>query len=168
MEAVVRHVWQGGGDANDTARLAALTERFPPAPDPNRRFAPTTAGSACTPRCTKRMCGRLAASQIAAASLESTLPAWPSLRYGAARKAETMHASNPIASSLRAQWWALKLHAWHAALFPTGYSGMTKIRVGSYREHGVPIQPKSGSYPVAGSPVGGLNGPNVGAILSRT
>jgi DNA primase len=33
---------------------------------------------------------------------------------------------------------------------------------------GGPIDPKSGSYPVAGSPVGGLNGPRVGAILSLT
>jgi len=28
-----------------------------------------------------------------------------------------------------------RLHAWQAALFPTGYSGMTRIRVGGYREH---------------------------------
>ena len=33
-----------------------------------------------------------------------------------------------------------RLHAWHAALFPTGYSGMTKIRVGGYREHAEPMQ----------------------------
>ena len=37
-----------------------------------------------------------------------------------------------------------RLHAWHAALFPTGYSGMTKIRVGGYREHGEPMQIVSG------------------------
>ena len=30
------------------------------------------------------------------------------------------------------------------------------------------LQPKSGSYPVAGSQVGGLNGARVGAILSLT
>ena len=30
------------------------------------------------------------------------------------------------------------------------------------------IDPKSGSYPVAGSASGGLNGPSVGAILSLT
>ena len=29
-------------------------------------------------------------------------------------------------------------------------------------------QPKSGSYPVAGRPIGGLNGPIVGAIFSLT
>ena len=29
-EAVLRHVWQGGGDANDAARLAALTEELAP------------------------------------------------------------------------------------------------------------------------------------------
>ena len=37
-----------------------------------------------------------------------------------------------------------RLHAWHGALFPTGYSGMTKIRVGGYREHGEPMQIVSG------------------------
>lgn len=37
-----------------------------------------------------------------------------------------------------------RLHAWHAALFPTGYSGMMKIRVGGYREHGEPMQIVSG------------------------
>ena len=29
-EAVLRHVWQGGGDANDAARLAALTHELSP------------------------------------------------------------------------------------------------------------------------------------------
>jgi Fic family protein len=33
-----------------------------------------------------------------------------------------------------------RLQAWQAALFPTGYSGMTKIRVGGYREHAEPMQ----------------------------
>jgi len=33
-EAVLRHVWQGGGDANDAARLAALTQRLAPHRDP--------------------------------------------------------------------------------------------------------------------------------------
>jgi Fic family protein len=37
-----------------------------------------------------------------------------------------------------------RLYAWHAALFPTGYSGMTKIRVGGYREHADPMQIVSG------------------------
>lgn len=37
-----------------------------------------------------------------------------------------------------------RMYAWHAALFPTGYSGMTKIRVGGYREHGEPMQIVSG------------------------
>lgn len=37
-----------------------------------------------------------------------------------------------------------RLHAWHAALFLTGYSGMTKIRVGGYREHAEPMQIVSG------------------------
>ena len=34
-ETVLRHVWQGGGDANDPARLAALTQQLAPpvAPD---------------------------------------------------------------------------------------------------------------------------------------
>ncbi len=30
------------------------------------------------------------------------------------------------------------------------------------------VQPKSGSYPVAGRPFGGLNGPSAGATLSLT
>ncbi len=33
-----------------------------------------------------------------------------------------------------------RLHAWQAALFPTGYSGMSKIRVGQYRDHAEPMQ----------------------------
>ncbi len=37
-----------------------------------------------------------------------------------------------------------RLHAWQAALFPTGYSGMTKIRVGGYRQHTEPMQIVSG------------------------
>ena len=37
-----------------------------------------------------------------------------------------------------------RLHAWQAALFPTGYSGMRKIRVGAYREHTEPMQIVSG------------------------
>jgi Fic family protein len=37
-----------------------------------------------------------------------------------------------------------RLYAWHAAVFPTGYSGMTKIRVGGYREHVEPMQTVSG------------------------
>jgi len=32
------------------------------------------------------------------------------------------------------------LHGWHAALFPTGRSGIQKIRTGSYREHADPMQ----------------------------
>ena len=37
-----------------------------------------------------------------------------------------------------------RLHAWQAALFPTGFSGMSRIRVGSYREHAEPMQIVSG------------------------
>ena len=37
-----------------------------------------------------------------------------------------------------------RLQAWQAALFPTGFSGMTKIRVGAYREHAEPMQIVSG------------------------
>jgi 2-hydroxychromene-2-carboxylate isomerase len=33
-EAVFRHVWQGGGEANDTTRLAALAQRIEPLRDP--------------------------------------------------------------------------------------------------------------------------------------
>jgi len=34
-EAVLRHVWTGGADANDAQRLAALTAELAPARDPN-------------------------------------------------------------------------------------------------------------------------------------
>lgn len=38
-----------------------------------------------------------------------------------------------------------RLCAWHAALFPTGYSGMTRIRVGAWRDdHTGPMQVVSG------------------------
>lgn len=37
-----------------------------------------------------------------------------------------------------------RLHAWQAALFPTGYSGMSKILVGAYRAHAEPMQIVSG------------------------
>ena len=33
-ELVLRHIWQGGADANDPARLAALTQELAPALDP--------------------------------------------------------------------------------------------------------------------------------------
>lgn len=35
MEAVLRHVWVGGGDPNDPARLAALQTELQPAADPS-------------------------------------------------------------------------------------------------------------------------------------
>jgi 2-hydroxychromene-2-carboxylate isomerase len=35
VEAVMRHVWQGGADVNDPARLQALREQLAPAQDPN-------------------------------------------------------------------------------------------------------------------------------------
>ena len=38
-----------------------------------------------------------------------------------------------------------RLHAWQAALFPTGYSGMRKILVGAYRNHEEPMQIVSGA-----------------------
>ena len=37
-----------------------------------------------------------------------------------------------------------RLFGWHAALFPTGYSGMRKIRVGKWRDPGTPMQVLSG------------------------
>jgi Fic family protein len=37
-----------------------------------------------------------------------------------------------------------RLLAWQAALFPTGYSGMSRIRVGAYRDHAAPMQIVSG------------------------
>lgn len=37
-----------------------------------------------------------------------------------------------------------RLWAWQAALFPTGYSGMTRLRVGAYRRHAEPMQIVSG------------------------
>ena len=37
-----------------------------------------------------------------------------------------------------------RLQGWQAALFPTGFSGMTRILVGAYREHAEPMQIVSG------------------------
>ncbi|PMS18528.1 DUF4172 domain-containing protein [Trinickia dabaoshanensis] len=37
-----------------------------------------------------------------------------------------------------------RMYAWQAALFPTGYSGMSKIVVGAYRRHAEPMQIISG------------------------
>ena len=37
-----------------------------------------------------------------------------------------------------------RLQAWQAALFPTGFSGMSRIRTGAYREHAEPMQIVSG------------------------
>jgi Fic family protein len=39
-----------------------------------------------------------------------------------------------------------RLYAWQAALFPTGYSGMTKVLVGAYRRHTEPMQIVSGRF----------------------
>jgi Fic family protein len=37
-----------------------------------------------------------------------------------------------------------RLHTWQAALFPTGFSGMRRIRAGAYRTHAEPVQIVSG------------------------
>ncbi len=37
-----------------------------------------------------------------------------------------------------------RLHGWQAALFPTGFAGLTKILVGAYRQHAEPMQIASG------------------------
>lgn len=37
-----------------------------------------------------------------------------------------------------------RLQGWQAALFPTGFSGLSKIRVGEYRQHAEPMQIVSG------------------------
>jgi Fic family protein len=37
-----------------------------------------------------------------------------------------------------------RLQAWQAALFPTGFSGMNRIRIGAYRDHAEPMQIVSG------------------------
>jgi len=42
-----------------------------------------------------------------------------------------------------------RLFAWHAALFPTGYSGLAKIRIGDWRDDG------DGPMQVVSGPVGG-------------
>jgi hypothetical protein len=67
----------------------------------------------------KRIVGREAASQIAAASLASFLPVAPWLRYGLTSWAEMMRASRPKPMSLRAQWCALEL-ASMATMQPAG------------------------------------------------
>lgn len=38
-----------------------------------------------------------------------------------------------------------RLQGWQAALFPTGFSGMHRIAVGSYRQHTAPMQIVSGT-----------------------
>ena len=50
----------------------------------------------------------------------------------------SMHCAAPLT--------AQRLFGWHAALFPTGYSGMTKISVGAWRDDATgPMQVVSGS-----------------------
>src|SRR5213593_816084 len=49
----------------------------------------------------------------------------------------TRHYDKPLTTN--------RLFAWHAALFPTGHSGMTKIRTGAWRDDGTgPMQVVSG------------------------
>ncbi|MGW5387400.1 Fic family protein [Nocardia sp. NPDC003963] len=51
----------------------------------------------------------------------------------------TAHHDRPVTAE--------RLHGWHAALFPTGYSGRTRIRIGSWRtDGGGPVQVVSGDY----------------------
>ncbi|MDR0587715.1 MAG: Fic family protein [Burkholderiales bacterium] len=52
----------------------------------------------------------------------------------------TSHSSRPLSQK--------RLFAWHAALFPTGYSGMDKIRVGKWRDD------SSGAMQVVSGPIG--------------
>lgn len=51
-----------------------------------------------------------------------------------------LDATTDAASALAVQ----RLHGWHAALFPTGYSGFTKIRAGTWRGEG-PLRIVSGA-----------------------
>jgi Fic family protein len=39
-----------------------------------------------------------------------------------------------------------RLQSWQAALFPSGFSGMNRIRVGAYRDHAEPMQIVSGRF----------------------
>ena len=77
--------------------------------------------SACTASCpccsavftgTKRMLGREAASQMAAASLASFLPDLPAMRQGVTRCPAIRRASSPSSRSRRATWCAPP-HAFH-------------------------------------------------------
>jgi Fic family protein len=52
----------------------------------------------------------------------------------------TQNANKPLSTS--------RLFAWHAALFPTGRSGMTRIRVGKWRDD------KKGPMQVISGPIG--------------
>lgn len=51
-----------------------------------------------------------------------------------------LNATTEYTSALTGQ----RLHSWHAALFPTGYSGMYKILVGAWRKKTEPMQVISG------------------------
>ena len=88
---------------------------------------------------------------MSAAAGSSTIAA---ARHGGLPKALALAGVGVLASivalSIDTRLSYLLLYAW----FGIGY--------------GLLLQPKSGSYPVAGSPVGGLNGARVGAILSLT
>ena len=56
MQALLRHVWVGGADASDPARLAALTQEIAPVLDPagpavKQALREHTCGAACAARC---------------------------------------------------------------------------------------------------------------------
>lgn len=52
-----------------------------------------------------------------------------------------LDASQNFASPLTLK----RLHSWHAALFPGGYSGLQRIRVGAFRKSAEPMQVVSGA-----------------------
>lgn len=96
-----------------------------------------------------------AAEAIATAQIEGEILQINSVRASAARRlaladakaaerdARTEATLDVLQAALDQTHQALShdmLHSWHAALFPTGRSGIQKIRTGAYRDHADPMQ----------------------------
>ena len=100
----------------------------------------STASSAAGPCAKKCICGRLAASHTAAASLALFLPLAPSRRYGLTSWTAMTRASRPSTLSLRAQWCELEL-VYMATMQPAGNCVHQAINLFSARARMVSTYP---------------------------
>ena len=148
------HLWQSPGFPGLTWDANALT-----APLANARVAEGRmlglAGSLGLVDLAELQLSGWSQEAVATAQIEGELLQLNSVRASAARRLGMPHASTAprdarseatldVLEAALAQWDRKlaeeDLFAWHAALFPTGRSGLTRITTGAWRTHAEPMQ----------------------------